>query len=157
MMKKQIDKPRDVSDDAIFSIIELQLSKNYKTTRVSNSRLNIRKLYNYTSANHREVTHKQLNFKDSGCFTVSDTSIVFMMNLKKQFLFWMILWTFGILITWKIWNASLLLSLFLITTPILIIWLIRTVALKKFMSNELVEISKQLGKSLGVTPSNNHS
>ena len=145
MMKKQIDKPRDVSAHAIFSIIVLQLSKNYKTTRVSNSRLNIRKIYNYASANNREVTHKQLNFKDSGYFIVNDTSILFMMNLRKQFLFWIILWLFSVLITWKIWNASLFLALFLITIPILIIWLIRLFALKKFMSKEIAEISKQLG------------
>lgn len=145
MIKKQIKKPANVSVDTIFSIIELQLSKSYKTTRVSDIRLNIKKNYTYNSANSREVIHKQLNFKDSGYFIVSDTSILFMMNLRKQFLFWIILGVFGVLITWKIWNTSLLLSLLLITTPILIICMTKIVALNKFMSKEITDISKQLG------------
>ena len=145
LIRKQINNRKGLSTDAIFSIIELHLAGTYKTTRISDSRLNIRKLYTYTSANSREVTHKQMNFKDSGHFIVSENSTLFIINLKKQFIFWMTLLVFGILITWKLWEASLLLSFALITTPILIIWIIKIIALKKFMLKEITEISKKTG------------
>ena len=58
MIKKQIDKPKDLSTDSVLSIIEMNLAGRYKTSRVSDSKLNIRRLYRYISANSREVAHK---------------------------------------------------------------------------------------------------
>lgn len=145
MIKKQIKTPKGVSADAIFSIIELYLAGTYKTSRISDSRLNIRKLYTYISANSREVVHKQMSFKDSGYFIVSEDSTLFIINLRKQLFFWLILSVLGILITWKLWEASLLLSIFLITIPILIFWIIKIIELKKFMSKKVEEIEQKLG------------
>jgi hypothetical protein len=145
MIKKRINKPKGVSKDFIISIIELHLAETYKTTRISDSRLNIRKLYKFNSANSQEVVHKQMNFKDSGYFIVNDDAIIFMINLRKQFLFWMILLVLGVFVTWKLWNATLLFSFTLITSPILLIWIIGIIKLKEFMSKEFIEISKELG------------
>lgn len=145
MIKKQTNKPTDLSADSIFSIIELYLAGTYKTTRISDSRLNIRRLYKYNSANSRDVAHKRMNFKDSGYFIIHDDSIIFKISLGKQFLFWMTSLVFGVLITWKVWNAPFLLSFFLIATPILIVWITGIIELKEFMSKEVAEISKQLG------------
>ncbi len=144
LIKKQINNPKGVSADAIFSIIELHLAETYKTTRVSDSKLNIRKKYTYISANSREVIHKQMSFKDSGYFTVNDDSTLFIINLRKQLFFWLILSIIGVVITWKLWEASLLLSIFLITIPILIFWIVKIIELKKFMSKEISEILKKL-------------
>lgn len=144
MIKKRINKPKKLSLDSIFSIIELHLAGNYKTTRISDSKLNIRKLHKYISGNSREVVHKRMNFKDSGHFIINDGSIIFVVNLRKQLLFWTTLLLFGILITWKLWNVSLLFSFILITTPVLIIWTIRVIKLREFMSKEITEISKKL-------------
>ena len=144
LIKKQINNPKGVSADAIFSIIELHLAETYKTTRVSDSKLNIRKKYTYISANSREVIHKQMSFKDSGYFTVNDDSTLFIINLRKQLFFWLILSIIGVVITWKLWEVSLLLSIFLITIPILIFWIVKIIELKKFMSKEITEILKKL-------------
>ena len=144
LIKKQINNPKGLSADAIFSIIELHLAETYKTTRVSDSKLNIRKKYTYISANSREVIHKQMSFKDSGYFTVNDDSTLFIINLRKQLFFWLILSIIGVVITWKLWEASLLLSIFLITIPILIFWIVKIIELKKFMSKEITEILKKL-------------
>lgn len=144
LIKKQINNPKGVSADAIFSIIELHLAETYKTTRVSDSKLNIRKKYTYISANSREVIHKQMSFKDSGYFTVNDDSTLFIINLRKQLFFWLILSIIGVVITWKLWEASLLHSIFLITIPILIFWIVKIIELKKFMSKEISEILKKL-------------
>ena len=144
LIKKQINNPKGVSADAIFSIIELHLAETYKTTRVSDSKLNIRKKYTYISANSREVIHKQMSFKDSGYFTVNDDSPLFIINLRKQLFFWLILSIIGVVITWKLWEVSLLLSIFLITIPILIFWIVKIIELKKFMSKEISEILKKL-------------
>ena len=144
LIKKQINNPKGVSADAIFSIIELHLAETYKTTRVSDSKLNIRKKYTYISANSREVIHKQMSFKDSGYFTVNDDSTLFIINLRKQLFFWLILSIIGVVITWKLWEVSLLLSIFLITIPILIFWIVKIIELKKFMSKEISEILKKL-------------
>jgi hypothetical protein len=144
LIKKQINNPKGVSADAIFSIIELHLDETYKTTRVSDSKLNIRKKYTYISANSREVIHKQMSFKDSGYFTVNDDSPLFIINLRKQLFFWLILSIIGVVITWKLWEVSLLLSIFLITIPILIFWIVKIIELKKFMSKEISEILKKL-------------
>ena len=144
LIKKQINTPKGLSPDAIFSIIELHIAKTYKTTRISDLKLNIRKLYTYTFSNNREVIHKQMNFKDSGYFIVSNDSILFIISLRKQLFFWLIASVLGVLIFWKLWEASLLLSIFLITTPILIFWIIKIIELKKFMSKEIEEISKKI-------------
>ena len=144
LIKKQINTPKGVSADAIFSIIEIHLAETYKTTRVSDSKLNIRKKYTYISANSREVIHKQMSFKDSGYFTVNDDSTLFIINLRKQLFFWLILSIIGVVITWKLWEVSLLLSIFLITIPILIFWIVKIIELKKFMSKEISEILKKL-------------
>ncbi|WP_036825406.1 hypothetical protein [Polaribacter sp. Hel1_85] len=143
LIKKQINNPKGLSANAIFSIIELHLAETYKTTRVSDAKLNIRKKYTYISANSREVIHKQMIFKDSGYFIVSEDSILFIITLKKQLFFWLILSVLGVLITWKLWEASLLLSIFLITILILIFWIVKIIALKKFMSKEISEIEKK--------------
>ena len=57
----------------------------------------------------------------------------------------MFLLVFGVFVTWKLWNASLMFSIVLITTPILLIWIIGIFKLKEFMSKEVIEISKELG------------
>jgi hypothetical protein len=144
MIKKQIDKPKDLSTDSVLSIIEMNLAGRYKTSRVSDSKLNIRRLYRYISANSREVAHKRMNFKDSGYFLIRDNSIVFRIVLGKQILFWLALLVFGVLLTWKVWNASFLLALFLIITPILVVWINGIIEIKEFMRKELMEISRHL-------------
>jgi len=144
MIKKQINNPKKLSPDAVFSIIELYLNETYKTTRISDSQLNIKKLYKYTAANSKEIVHKQMSFKDSGHFIYNDNSTLFIINLRKQLFFWLILSILGIFITWKLWEVSLLLSIFLITTPVLIYWFIKIIELKRFMSKQVEEIEQKL-------------
>lgn len=144
MIKKQIPIPKDLSVDSIFSIIEMYFAGRYKTTRNSESRIDIKRLYKYQS-NGREMIYKQMNFKDYGNFRVKDNSIIFRISLTKQAIFWFTILMFGFFITWKVWNTSFLLSLFLILAPILIVWINGIFKTKKFMSKEIVEISKQLG------------
>ena len=85
-----------------------------------------------------------MNFKDSGYFLIRDNSIVFRIVLGKQILFWLALLVFGVLLTWKVWNASFLLALFLIITPILVVWINGIIEIKEFMRKELMEISRHL-------------
>ena len=144
MIKKLIPKPKDLSADSIFSIIEMYFAGRYKTTRNSDSRIDIKRLYKYQS-NGREVFYKQMNFKDYGNFQVKDDSIIFKICLTKQAIFWCSMLTFGFFLSWKVWDASFLLSLFLITTPILIVWINGLIETKEFMSKEIAEISKLLG------------
>jgi hypothetical protein len=144
MIKKQIPIPKDLSADSIFSIIEMYFAGRYKTTRNSKLRLDIKRLYKYQS-NGREMIYKKINFKDYGNFRVKGNSIIFKICLTKQAIFWLTMLIFGFFITWKVWNTSFLLSLFLILTPILIVWINGIIETEKFMSKEIVEISKQLG------------
>ncbi|MEO9571140.1 MAG: hypothetical protein ABJH82_12425 [Polaribacter sp.] len=145
IIKKQINKPSGLTTEAIFSIIEVQLAGAYKFIRISDSRLNIKKQYTYSFSNYREVIHKQMDFRDTGYFIVNNYSILFIISLRKQLFFWLILSVIGVLITWKLWETSLLISIFLIATPILIFWIIKIIELKRFMLKKVEEIEQKLG------------
>jgi hypothetical protein len=144
MIKKRIPYPKDLSADSIFSIIEMYFAGRYKTSKISDTRVSVRRLYKYHTANSREVAHKRMSFSDSGYFLIQKDSITFGISLGKQLLFWLTLLVFGVLITWKVWNASFLLSFFLITTPISVIWIIGILELKDFIDYEMMQIEKRL-------------
>lgn len=144
MIKKQIDKPMDLSPDSVFSIIEMYFAGRYKIARISDSRINIRRLYRYNTGGDREVAYKRMNFKDSGYFIIHNDSMSFGISLGKQLLFWLTLLVFGVLITWKVWNASFLVSFFIIAAPILIIWIIGILEIKDFLDFETMCISNRL-------------
>lgn len=146
MIKNQIRKPADLSNESVFSIVEMHFAGYYKSLRISESKLNIRRLNKYHTANSREVAHKQMNFKDSGCFIIKENALVFRIKLGKQFIFWMILLVFGVFVTWKVWNATFLLSIFLVATPVLIVWIIGIIELNHFMLKEITHIANKLNQ-----------
>lgn len=147
MIERKIKKPKNLSDDSILHILEVHFAGKYKTTRSNSTRLSIRKLYKYFVGHSREVAHKKMSFKDSGYFMIHDNYILFKMTLGKQLLFWIIIMIFGILITWKVWNASFLLSVLLIASPIMIIWLFGILELIDFIDYESTNISSRLSNS----------
>lgn len=143
MIRNQIHKPENLSADSVFQIIEIYFTGQYKTTRQSDSKLKIKRLYKYQS-NGWETIQRQLSFRDSGYFQVDNNSLSFSIDLTKQIVFWTLMAASGMFILWKLFHLSFLLTLILIFVPLLIGWIIGLYGLKQFIDLELDAITKRL-------------
>jgi hypothetical protein len=143
MIRKQIHKPENLSADSVFQIIEIYLTGQYKTIRQSDSKLKIKRLYNYQS-NGWETIQRQLSFRDSGYFQMDNNYFSFSIDLTKQIVFWTLMAVSGMFILWKLFHLSFLLTLILIFVPLLIGWSIGLYGLKQFVDLQIDAISKRL-------------
>ncbi len=147
MIRKQIHKPGNLSNETILQIIEAQLNGRYKTSRESDSKLNIKRLYKYESNGWETIT-KQLNIIDTGYFKINNNSISVRFTTWKHLIFWISFLTLGFLLIWKVWEASLGLSIALSTIPISLVWIIGIHDFNSFINKELFKIEKQFKKSV---------
>lgn len=144
MIKKHIHKPEGLSNDSVFQIIEIYFAGRFKTIRQSDSILRVKRLYKYQTSFGRSNITKQLDFNDSGYFKIHDNHLLFTIDLTKQIVFWTLMAIAGLLISWRLFRVSFLISSLLIFIPLLIGWLNGLYDLKKFIKFEMDEISKRL-------------
>jgi hypothetical protein len=145
MISKQINKPKHLSNDEIFEIIEFFFVGRFKTTRKSVSRLEIRRLYNYPSYGWNTTINK-LNFNDFGNFQIINDQIKYSINLAKQITFWTLMMLVGIIILWKLYQVSLIVSFCINFIPVLMVWINGLYKFNQFVKTELDIISKRLKK-----------
>ncbi|MGM0479007.1 MAG: hypothetical protein ACQERC_07260 [Bacteroidota bacterium] len=147
MITKYILKPENQSNDSVFKAIENELSGSYKLIRLSESRMKIKRLYEFQS-NGWEVIMKQLNLKDSGCFEINDNNISYIPTVAKPVIFWTLMSTIVFFILWKLFQISLSISLITIIVPSIIGWTVGHYNLKKFLNHELDMIDKRLNHNI---------
>ncbi|ASB50380.1 hypothetical protein CDL62_15120 [Alkalitalea saponilacus] len=143
MIYTLIDKPINLSTDAIFGLIELHFRKKYKVVSWSEKKLSFRKLYKYQS-NGWELIMKRLHSNDLVRFEVVGNSIRFEVIVWKQILVLSTFLLIGFIISWTIWELSFGTSVLIPSIPIFIAVVVRYYEIKKFINNEKTEISKRI-------------
>lgn len=138
-----IDKPINLSTDALFGLIEIYFRGKYKVVSWSDKKMSIRKLYKYKS-NGWERTMKRLHSNDLIRFEVVGNSIRFEVIVWKQILVLSAFLLIGFVILWTIWELSFVTSLLIPSIPISISVIVRYYEIKKFINSEKTEISKRI-------------
>ena len=143
MIYTLIDKPINLSTDAIFGLIEIYFQGKYKVVSWSDKKMSIRKLYKYQS-NGWEMIMKRLHPNDLVRFEVVGNSIRFEVIVWKQILVLSAFLLIGFIISLSIWELSFGTSVLIPSIPIFIAVVVRFYEIKKFINSEKTEISKRI-------------
>jgi len=143
MIKRTIEIPRKLSSDLIFGLINTYYAGNYNTSRKSNNRLNVKRLYRFKS-NGWETIIKQMRFEDRGYLQIKDNILSFKIDIKKQLIFSISILVITVLISWKFDMVSFLITCGLIFLTMIIIWLYGMNKANTFLKAELNKISDLL-------------
>ncbi|MGQ1946081.1 hypothetical protein ACT3CD_03130 [Geofilum sp. OHC36d9] len=138
-----INRPKNVSTDLIFGIIEIYFRGKYKAVSLSEKELVIRKTYKY-KYNGWDPFLKQLNSTDLVCFKVLNNSIRFEVIVWKQILVLFAFLILGFAISWIIWKQTFGVSLLVPSIPVFITIAIKYYEVKKFINREKTEISERI-------------
>lgn len=143
MIYTLINKPINLSTDAIFGLIEIYFRGKYKVVSWSDKKMSIRRLYKYQS-NGWEMIMKRFHSIDLVRFEVVGNSIRFEVIVWKQILVLSAFLLIGFIISWSIWELSFGTSVLIPSIPIFIAVVVRFYEIKKFINSEKTEISKRL-------------
>lgn len=138
-----IDKPINLSTEAVFGLIENYLRGKYKVVSLSDKELVIKKIHNYQS-NGWEIIMKRLHSYDLVCFKMLDNSIRFEVVIWKQIFVLLVFLLFGFVISWTLWELSFGTSLLIPSIPVLIIIAVRYFEIRRFINREKAEISRRI-------------
>lgn len=143
MIYTLIDKPINLSTDAVFGIIEIYFRGKYKVVSWSDKEMVIKKVYKYKSHGWNPII-TQLKSIDWICFKALDNSIRFEVIVWKQILAISVFLIFGFVFSWKIWELSFGVSVLIPLFPVLIAITVKYYEIKKFINREKTEISERI-------------
>lgn len=138
-----INRPKNLSIDSIFGIIEIYFRGKYKVVSWLDKELTIRRLYKHRS-NGWELILKQLKFNDLVYFKVLENTIKFEVVVWKQLLVLLAFLILGFAISWIIWEQTFGVSLLVPAIPVFITIAIKYYEIKKFINREKAEISERI-------------